>query len=91
MNGEKTATNRRQVGPIAPPVPDVTRNTIVKSTNPLAPDGTVELANPARRVGLRQLVKAKLVTPKDALAWLRKVDPNPNPRIVAWLEKKVGL
>lgn len=62
----------------------VTGNTCVKR-----PDGSLELANPAKRVGLRQLVKAKILSAKDALDWLRRIDPNPNPGIVAWLERKV--
>lgn len=65
--------------------PRVTGNTVEK--DPFNPDA-VRLANPAKRVGLREMVKAKLCTPQEGLAWLRKVDPNPNPTIVAWLEKK---
>lgn len=76
--------------PHPPPAPSspVTGNTVCKDPSPLAPEGNVQLANPARRVGLRQLVKAKLCTPQEALAWLRKTDPHPNPRIETWLIRK---
>ncbi len=51
---------------------------------------TEQLVNVAKRVGLRQLVKSGQVTPKDALAWLVKNDPSPNPRIVGWLERRAA-
>jgi len=86
MNGSKTATNRRNVGPT--PAPAALANTVAPAANPLAPEGATELANPARRTGLRQLVKARLCTAAEALGWLQRTDPNPNPRIVLWLEKK---
>ena len=39
--------------------------------------------------GMRRLVKDGEVTPDTALFWLRKVDPSPNPRAVAWLERRI--
>lgn len=51
---------------------------------------TDQLVNVAKRVGLRQLVKSGQVTAADALAWLRKNDPSPNPRTIGWLERRAA-
>jgi hypothetical protein len=66
------------------------RSEMNQVVTPVVAVAVAQLVNVARRVGLRRLVKDGVLSPAEALVWLRKNDPSPNPSIVGWLERKVA-